>query len=299
MATDPHAFWRAGLAGKPMQANEGNPQLGFYRRSRRLGPDDAVAYYLVGDQMHCARNGYQLEHNAGIELWTYCCDQPVEYKDYLHRIEQARWPNDNPVVLAAAGPTVGHNRPPADTSLASISSVLDALTPEASRILKAGVAKSQDEADQASDIANELMDCEKRAIAAHKVEKAPLVAAAKTIDRKWFQVRDQACDLKEQIRFRVITPFLTKVKRAAEQARQEALQRGEVPAEVRVAAGSLKRTTALRKVVDARINDYPAALAYFAQSSEVRETVQTLADRNIRAGLPVPGCERIEEERAV
>jgi hypothetical protein len=177
--------------------------------------------------------------------------------------------------------------------------VLDALRIEASRILRAGPAKTQDEVDQASDVANELMACEKRAIAGHRAEKAPLLAETKAIDKKWFVLRDAACDIKEQIRFRVITPFLTMRKRQVELARQEALQRGETPAEARVAAGSLQRTTALRTVVSARINNYPAALAYFAAHSEVRELVQTLADRTIRAGGQVPGCERIEEERAV
>jgi hypothetical protein len=282
MATDEYAYWRAALAGQRPLANPDNPQPGYYRRARREGPDDAVAYFTRNGRMACAVNGFLVDDGA--ELWQWVCDQPVVHKDYLYRIEKLRWPNENVVVL-------GHNRPPADSSVEAIQSVLDALKVEAKRILAGGVAKDQDQADQAADVANELLEVEKKAIAAHRAEKAPFMAETKRIDKKWFTLRDLACDLKEAIRFRVITPYL--------RARKEAAESGELHEGTRIAAGSIKRTTALRTVVSGKINDYQAALSYFADAAEIRETLQRLVDRAVRGGSVPPGCERIEEERAV
>src|SRR5215831_18503673 len=116
MATDSHAYWRSRLAGETPQANPDNPQPGFYRRHRREGADDAVAYFERGGFLLCAVNGKLV--NDGDELWTYVCDKAVRHQDYLDRIEHGRWPNENVVVL-------GHNKPPDDGSIESVTSVLD------------------------------------------------------------------------------------------------------------------------------------------------------------------------------
>jgi hypothetical protein len=291
--SDPYAYWRAGCRGTPMPASADDPQPGYYRRVSKIGSDDAVAYWLEDGNLRCMVNGTHYQEPASIEIWTWVCDKTVEEVDYLFRRKHGRWPNENEVLL-------GHNRPPDDSSVEALVSVLDALRAEAHRILRGGAAKSQDEADQASDIANELMEVAKQAEALHKAEKAPVLAEGKAIDKKWFVVRDAAADLKDELRLCVITPFLGLLRRNAEAALRQAVEEGRPPPpETRVVAGSLKRTTALRTTVSARITDYPAALAHFSDYPEIRDQVQRLADRAARAGVSVPGCVRVEQERAV
>jgi hypothetical protein len=290
--SDPYAFWRAGRDGHPVPAHEGDPQPGFYRRRAHSGPDDAIAYWREAGEMRCLLNRNAVGDAMAIALWTYVCNRPVNHQDYLHRLEHGHWPNENIAVL-------GHNRPPDDQTIEALTSVLDALKSEAGRILDAGPCKSQGEADQASDIANELMGVEKRAVELHRTAKAPSIAEGKRVDKTWFPLRDQAADLKERIRLRCITPYLSLKRRQAEEAARMAAEAGEPAPEARIAAGSLKRTTALRTVVTAKVDDYPAALAYFAAHPEIRELVQRLADRAVRAGVSVPGCARIETEKAV
>src|SRR5262245_23800092 len=175
-------------------AHPDNPQPGFYRRKRKSGSDDAVAYFFLpggsGPQpgtfqaeLVCAVNGRTVTH--GDELWQWVCDQPVTYDDYLARMTDGHWPNESTVVL-------GHNRPPADNTLLSVVSVFDALKAEAARLIKAGAASNQAQADQASDIANELNEVEKKAIALHKAEKAPILEKSRMVDRTWFPIRDAA-----------------------------------------------------------------------------------------------------------
>jgi hypothetical protein len=289
---DPYAFWRAGRAGHPLAAHEGDPQSGFYRRRSKQGPDDAVAYWREAGELRCLLNRNPVGDQMALTLWTHVCNRPVGYQDHLYRLKHGHWPNENPVVL-------GHNKPPDDQSVEALQSVLDALNAEARRILSSGPCKSQDEADHASDLANELMGVEKRAVELHRTAKAPSIAEGKRVDKVWFPLRDAAADLKERIRLRCITPYLSFKRKQAEEAARMAAEAGEEAPEVRVAAGSLKRTTALRTVVTAHLYDYPAALNHFAHHPEIRELVQRLADRAVRAGVSVPGCTRIETEKAV
>jgi hypothetical protein len=292
MSVDPYAFWRAGCAGHPLAMHEGDPQLGFYRRKARYGADDAVAYWREAGDMRCLLNGKMVGDEMALSLWTYVCNRPVGHREYLYRLEHGHWPNENIAVL-------GHNRAPDDQSIEALQSVLDALHADVRRVLAAGACKSQDEADEASDLANELMEVEKRATELHRAAKAPSIAEGKRIDKAWFPLRDAACGLKERIRHICLTPWLSMRRREAEAATRAALEAGEEAPSVRVAAGSLKRTSALRTVVTAKVDDYPAALNYFASHPEIRELVQRLADRAVRAGVSVPGCARIETEKAV
>ena len=299
--TDQYEFWRRTLAGHKMPMSEGNPQAGFYRLKERGGSDSAVAYWRAdgSTDLNCLLNGKLLPAQKGVDLWTYCCDKPVSHADYEHRIKQGRWPNETPLLAQAPA---GHNRPPPDNTMEALLSVLDAIEREAKRILDAGPAKNQDEVDQASDIANELGDLEKRVIEAHRVEKAPVMASAKRIDGKWFALRDKVTSLKSKIKLRVVTPFLVKAKRDQEVALAAAQQAGvdlaEIPTE-KVRAGSIKRTTSLKVVKTARIEDFGAALAFFRSNQEIIELVQKLADRAVRAGVSVPGCAVLETEQAV
>ncbi|HEY1896910.1 MAG TPA: hypothetical protein VGG62_11585, partial [Terracidiphilus sp.] len=230
---DPYAFWRAGCAGRPLAAHEGDPQVGFYRRKARPAPrsgaDDAVAYWREAGEMRCLLNGKMVSEEMALTLWTYVCNRPVSHKDYLYRLEHGHWSNENIAVL-------GHNRPPDDQTIEALTSVLDALGAEARQILAAGPCKSQDEADHASDLANELMGVEKRATELHKTAKAPSLAEGKRIDKIWFPLRDDAAALKERIRLRCITPYLSLKRRQAEEAARMAAEAGEEAPEVRVAA---------------------------------------------------------------
>ena len=49
----------------------------------------------------------------------------------------------------------------------------------------------------------------------------------------------------------------------------------------------------------AEIKDYEKALAFFKESQDVKDLVQELANRAVRAGIQVPGCKVVEEQKAV
>jgi hypothetical protein len=55
----------------------------------------------------------------------------------------------------------------------------------------------------------------------------------------------------------------------------------------------------LKTVKRAEITDYKVCLEFFADSPDVKATVQDCANRAVRAGITVPGIKVVEEEKAV
>jgi hypothetical protein len=287
-----YTYWHKALAGDRPAMNEGNPHAGFYRMRNKQGPDDAVSYFWNGSELVCVRNGTKkVDPNS---IWTYCGHNAVSHDDYLHRIKMGRWPNDAEVVAKS-------NLPPDDNSKEAVLARLDALESEAKQLIKAGAAQDQNTADRASDIANSLGEIEKRVIGLHKVEKQPHLDAGRAVDTKWFPVRDLAATIKASLKSVVVTPFLVQLRRAADAEKEKAKELGveQYLDQPSIGAGSLKRTTALRTKVSAKIVDYDVLIMAIKDSSEVRDLAQRLADASCRAtGIALPGTVKIETETA-
>lgn len=96
-----------------------------------------------------------------------------------------------------------------------------------------------------------------------------------------------------------------KAKKAGEQLDLEAASPPPPPPAPEIVAEKVKvqvggqrgARRSLRTERVAKIVDYSKALAFFAQTDDVRALVQTLAQRAVKAKLAVPGVEVVEEER--
>jgi phage terminase large subunit-like protein len=69
--------------------------------------------------------------------------------------------------------------------------------------------------------------------------------------------------------------------------------------ENKASAGRTGAKISQRKVPTAVIDDYRAALDFFADADAVKEVVQTLATRAIKAGLSVPGVRKVDVYQTV
>jgi hypothetical protein len=91
---------------------------------------------------------------------------------------------------------------------------------------------------------------------------------------------------------------------AARQAEVDRLQqqadRAEVEAqERRVQVGRTGAKLSLRTFISARITDFDKLLAALKHREEIREVVQSLANRAAKSGVALPGMEVVEERRSV
>jgi hypothetical protein len=290
--------WKKLLAGEPVEMHENEPIPGYYRT--RMGKDGPWVPVAIWNDA----KGETLALRAGSvvdvgQVWPYCAKHPIAYATYQTVAERGEdWPDQHPAVAA-----MGHNAGPADDSFEGLTEAITELGREAEKLIKAGGAKTQAEADQASHLANKIGELQKKADEQRKKEKQPHDDKAKEVQQKWLPLI-QAADIYKRIKEAVITPFLKAEDaklRAAEQAAlraaASAVQTGAGPVEPPLPlptakAGSAgRRSIALRTVTRVAITDRAALLEYFKDRQEITEALQDMAEKAVKAGITPPGVE--------
>ncbi|MEQ1518538.1 MAG: hypothetical protein ABL931_18815 [Usitatibacteraceae bacterium] len=311
------------MAGKKPTIDADSPQCGFYKiRDGKDGPWLPVMIRMDGDVMRC-RVGDNSDADP-IKIWTWCAARPISKEDAKHAFETGSFPGD--------APTIGDNS--GEVGIAD--QIKDYAAQALDWFRKSGI-KDEKSKDMAANYRAELLRMSKEADTSRVAEKKPHDDAAKAVQAKWKPVIDTADCAAEELRAG-LTAFMTAEKRrleAEQRAKWEAEQkaaavaRAEIeahrekqmrddpiaaltspepelpmapppPEPVKVQAGGQRgRKTGLREVTRYVVTDHAKALAFFAESEDVRELVGKLADRSSKAGVAVPGVEkRIEEVAA-
>lgn len=297
---DPWEWWRNALNGVFGTMHADEPQQGYYR-SRRKDKHTGqvtfqpVAYWYKDDgSMRCQIGGKEIDDMTAREAWPYVSRRPITYELFTAVRKGEPWPDLNDVVI-------GHNNAPVDDSIEAIQERIDDLAREAERMLKAGAATEQATADQASDLANTFSELQNKIINLHKVEKQPFLDAGRTVDGKWFGLRDRADDLKRRLKAVIVTPWLTKRNAEAQALAAAAIAIGtpidSLP-EVRTTAGSTKRSTGLRTQTVAEVSDWIALLTHLQEHPDIRAAAQKVANASAKAGIDLPGMKSVKSKVA-
>lgn len=268
-----YTLWRALLAGENPPRDINDPAPGFYR-VRRNGSFMPVAYWYDDDEvLRCLLGRNLLDDLRAREIWPYASKGAISYETYHAVRAGAEWPDLHEAVSRS-------NRAPEDDSFEAIRDRIEDLAREAALI--AGCS-SQHESDRAADLANELGKLEKRAEARRRAEKEPHEQAGREVDQKWSPWRDKATTAKQHLKG-LIAAFLkanvTESPRAA------------------TTAGTRGRPVSLRTVKHVAIVDRAALLAHFAESDAITATLQSLAEKSVRAGVTPPGVAVTAEQVA-
>lgn len=305
--------YQRNLAGEAVPLHDAHPQAGYYKMRRgKGGPWMPVAIWEHEGQMIAVvgtgeANGRQRRDPD--DIWTYCAGNPVSKADAKFAFEHGKWQGD--------APTIGDNSREYPATYEGISAEFADYAELVRQFLadveRDGGIHTKVRADQASNMADKISGTVKNGIGkrADELREAlvrphleaqreingqfkPLVDEAKVLDRK---LRDAATAWakSEQDRLR---------KEAEEKARIEREKSPSaeihiVPEVPKVQVGGergAKRSLKTRRV--ARVTDYAAALAHFANSDEVRQAVEKLAQRAVDAKMPTPpGVEVVEEQK--
>jgi hypothetical protein len=296
---DEWEWWRNALKGVFGTMHADEPATGFYR-SRRKDKQTAevtfqtVAYWYKDGKLRCQIGGKDVDDLVAREAWPYVSRRPITHVLFIAVCHGEPWPDLNEAVE-------GHNRAPVDDSIEAIQERIDDLAREAERMLTAGAAQDQATSDQASDLANTFSELQAKIVNLHKAEKAPHLEAGRTVDKKWFGLRDRADDLKARLKAVVVTPWLRKKDAEANAAKVAAITAGkpaEAAPEVRVTAGSTKRSTGLRTYYFAEITDKTALLESLKDHPRVVAVLQEIADEAAKKQVALPGCAVKSEKRA-
>jgi hypothetical protein len=294
---DQWTWWQNALAGNVAPIVDGEPMTGYYR-VRRKGQDgfSPVVYWIdskTGKQ-RCHLDGKDFDEQRALEIWPYASKRPVRKDAYDFRLIHGRWPDESEAV-------VGHNKSPVADEIAALKDRIEDLAREAEKLIAAGPAKTDDDCNQASDLAQTFGELEGKISRLHKDEKEPHLEGGRAVDRKWFGLRDRAAELKRRLKAAVVTPFLAKKVEETEKADAAAVLSGADPAtlpNVRLTAGSSKRSSALRTYYRAEIEDKTKLLDALKDHPEVLACIQAIADAAAKQKIALPGTRVVKEQRA-
>lgn len=321
-------WWQNALKGQfgPIHSE---PEQGYFRTRKKNGPWEPVAIWWdedVGGWL-AYRSGREVEAD---EIWTWCCRNPITHEAYEKAVAGGGFDDEPKAAVAPAG----HNSADADPMEALRIEYLGEKE-LAEEFLKSPI-KTKADADKAAIWSKRLADIAKRATDQHKIEKQPVLDETRRIDDKWRELKEDPKELStklkrhmdaylreqdrlEQERQRKAREQADKIREQAEAAAAEAKQdsSGDVAAANRAeqlaqqaadaerdaqarnaAAGRTGAKVALRTFVSAEITDIDALLIALRDRDEIKELVQSLANRAAKAGRSLPGMKIIEEKRA-
>jgi len=297
-------WWQAKLAGEAVEMNEGNPHAGFYRQAHKefYGARKTftpVAYWPgQNGELNCRIGDEDVTPQRGRDIWPTVGNHPVTEEAYRNKCQEednpnytGLWPDEHELVQ------MGHNRPPEDDepqTFEHIKDQIENLAREAQTRLDGPFIADQDEADRVANLADRLAELHKIAEGLQDGEKKPFSDGMKAVVKKWAPILVKA-ELFKNLKYTLLTPWAKKIAEANKQKEAAAAAEGKPFKAERPKMGTRGRAMTPKRTKTAKITDYPQALAFFAESDEIKECVQKLANRAVRTGSTPPGC-TVEED---
>jgi hypothetical protein len=322
------AWWQNALAGDIGPIHDGDPQQGYYRTRFKDKPWEPVAIWFEDGKWHAMRGERQVDAS---EIWTWCCRNPISYEAYTKAIEGAGW-DDEP-----EAPAIGHNLPTDPFEALQVEFAAEREQAEAFMKKPITTQAEADRAaiwsKRLSTIAKKATDLHKVEKQPHldagravddkwRTLKEEPDAISKKLKRHMDAFLQEEAR-KERERQAAARAEADRIQREADAARvaaekaaakndntaadaaseaerlaQQAAQ-AERDAQARNAsAGRTGARVSLRTFVFAEITDFDALLMALKDRPEIKEVVETLANRAARSGVELAGMAIRSEQRA-
>ena len=169
VAVNPFDFWQRRLAGEVVPIHDGFPQTGYYRLTSKSGDSKPIAYWFTNEGALRCRIGHEnVSDQIANERWPWASKKPIPYEVYLSVMAGNPWPDQHESVIRDRA---NSEAAPADDSFDALDDRIKDLARDAEALVKAGGAQTQDEADQATDLANRLAELHKKADGARAAER--------------------------------------------------------------------------------------------------------------------------------
>ncbi|WP_169194970.1 hypothetical protein [Devosia sp. MC1541] len=318
-----YAYWSNALAGNLGPISDGDPQCGFYRRRLfKDGPFVPVAIWKQDGAFVALVDGKSAD---AADIWTWVCDKPITEAEYRKVTGGGEW-SDEPRKA-----TVPSNMPADPFEALKIEFAAEQ---EVAAELLAKPVTDQAHADQIAVLTKRLSGIKSKATNLHKVEKQPFLDGGRAVDDKFRDLKEEPDTLTKKLK-RHIDPFLLEQQRmeqerqrkAREEAERKQREADEAAAKAaaanddsaakeaerlaneaaqaerdaqsrNAAAGRTGAKVSLRTFVSAQITDFDALLMALKDRQEIREVVESLANRAAKSGVELPGMKIASEQRA-
>ncbi|MGR9253253.1 hypothetical protein [Rhizobium leguminosarum] len=328
------AWWQNALAGNIGPIHDGDPQQGYYRTRFNDKPWEPVAIWFEDGKWHAMRGDRQVDAS---DIWTWCCRNPITYEAYTKAIEGAGW-DDEPeapaighnlpsdpfealqVEFAAEREQVeAFMKKPittqAEADRAAIwSKRLSTIAKKATDLHK---VEKQPHLDAGRNVDNKWRELKEEPDAISKKLKRHMDAFLQEEARKERERQAAARLEADRIQREADAARVAAEKAAAKndndaaavaaqnnaiaEAERLAAQAAQAERDAQARNASAGRTGAkvsLRTFVFAEITDFDALLVALKDRAEIKEVVETLANRAARSGVELAGMAIRSEQRA-
>jgi len=328
------AWWQNALAGTVGPIHDGDPQQGYYRTRFKDKPWEPVAIWFEDGKWHAMRGDRQVDAS---DIWTWCCRNPITYEAYNKAIEGAGW-DDEPEAPAighnlpsdpfeALQVEFAAEREQAEAFMkkpittqaeadraAIWSKRLSTIAKKATDLHK---VEKQPHLDAGRNVDNKWRELKEEPDAISKKLKRHMDAFLQEEARKERERQAAARAEADRIQREADAARVAAEKAAAKNdndaagiaAQNNAIAEAERLAQQAAAAerdaqarnASAGRTGAkvsLRTFVFAEITDFDALLMALKDRAEIKEVVETLANRAARSGVELAGMAIRSEQRA-
>ncbi|TAX45971.1 hypothetical protein ELI02_30140 (plasmid) [Rhizobium leguminosarum] len=328
------AWWQNALAGTIGPIHDGDPQQGYYRTRFKDKPWEPVAIWFEDGKWHAMRGDRQVDAS---DIWTWCCRNPITYEAYTRAIEGAGW-DDEPEAPAighnlpsdpfeALQVEFAAEREQAEAFMkkpittqaeadraAIWSKRLSTIAKKATDLHK---VEKQPHLDAGRNVDNKWRELKEEPDAISKKLKRHMDAFLQEEARKERERQAAARAEANRIQREADAARVAAEKAAAKNdndaasiaAQNNAIAEAERLAQQAAAAerdaqarnASAGRTGAkvsLRTFVFAEVTDFDALLMALKDRPEIKEVVDTLANRAARSGVELAGMAIRSEQRA-
>jgi hypothetical protein len=335
------AAWTAIAHGKPIPPiHDGEPHTSACRVSLyKGGPFLPIQYWYGNNNALCVQlNGITIApdmpfnlivgpnnsrpfvgNHTALSIWPFAAKNPIsdEMLDFWKM--HARWPDSSPAVHDATNTVVeertsraveADNRPPPtpqytegtyDWAKAKMTPIIE----EAQRYLKAGRARTKEEADRAAQCVGVLHAFHKIKAVDHArgdpritTEMKEQINAWKKIGAEWTDLR-AATGIWEALKRDYIGPWSLE-QDAIAKATPPNSRDGEPAKPLQAGGGAANtRTIHVQERPTARMVDYGKVIETIALEVPIIEAAQAFCDAAARKGVVIPGCEIVMEKSVV
>ncbi|MGM5010006.1 hypothetical protein ACD592_12865 [Rhizobium sp. 969_B3_N1_2] len=328
------AWWLNALAGTIGPIHDGDPQQGYYRTRFKDKPWEPVAIWFEDGKWHAMRGDRQVDAS---DIWTWCCRNPITYEAYNKAIEGAGW-DDEPEAPAIGHnlPTdpfealqvefaaereqaEAFMKKPittqAEADRAAIwSKRLSTIAKKATDLHK---VEKQPHLDAGRNVDNKWRELKEEPDAISKKLKRHMDAFLQEEAQKERERQAAARAEADRIQREADAARVAVEKAAAKNdndaaavaAQNNAIAEAERLAQLaaqaerdaqarNASAGRTGAKVSLRTFVFAEITDFDALLMALKDRAEIKEVVETLANRAARSGVELAGMAIRSEQRA-
>lgn len=326
---DPQAFEDSPVAGffrKGIYHKEKD------KRAKRIGwVPVAVFKDPSAGAMVAVLDGKPVDGDELRQIWTHISGNPIS-EDWYRRVAEKgeAWPDsheaDNLAQAMTADDIIRHPAPAGAKGTLPENIIADKLTECEALLPKYATIESDEQASKARSLQNRFLDLRSEAGKNYDAANRPLLDAQKALREVWFPLRDKADAASGQLRAAMGKWEDTKreaARRAAEETRKRQEQadrdaqfeksklgmvhnepappvepvKPNTPPPAAQIRGGAGRAASVRVEVVVTDIDVMKVAEQFKDSPQLREFLMAMAQKAIRAGIPVPGA--TTEERSI